>query len=199
MGWFCSECRRFRRVAGRFEGGDGVVVAVVDNVGKVDGSVDVADGGCVAVVGGDVAVVMELGGLISGAVGARVSLQACEAALQVLGGSVDVPVSFSRRGRSSLGAVCITASTAVNVVVWVLESVVMRVVGSVCMPSSILIFAFFISHALRSAVLPRSTPSFIPFSYPSSNSAVFPFSSDLEIASLTTEYASSRPRATIAS
>jgi hypothetical protein len=143
-----------------------VVVVVGDN-----------DGGCGGDVRRDMAVVTGLGGLISGAVGARVSLQACEAALQVLGGSVDIPASFSRRGRSSLGAICITASTAVDVVVWVLESVVTRVAGSICTPLSILIFAFFISHALHSAVLPFSYASLLVTScasFPSSSPASWP-------------------------
>jgi hypothetical protein len=96
--WFGSECCRFRGVSGCFNAVEVVVVAVVD--------VDVVvDGGCVGVVNGDVAVVMGLGGLISVAMGAGVSPQACEAASQVLGGSVDVPMSLSRRGGSSLGSV----------------------------------------------------------------------------------------------
>jgi hypothetical protein len=103
-----SVCRRFRSFWGLFEVEGKVVVAVVNVV-------DVGDGGRVVVVHGDMAVVTGLGGLISGAVGAEVSLQACEAALQVLGGSVDVPASFSRRGGSSLGSVCVTVS-AVEVV-----------------------------------------------------------------------------------
>jgi hypothetical protein len=151
----------------------------------VDDVVGVVDGGCASVAAGDMAVVT---GLISGVLGAGVSLQACEAASQVLGGSVDVPASFSRRGHSSLDAVCVTASAIVVIVVWVLELVVTLAV-SLC----------FVSQVSRSAVLPRSSPSFSPFSYPSFTSAIFPFSSDLEIASLTTEYASSRPRATMAS
>ena len=157
MGWFCSECRRFRRVAGRFEAGDGVVVAVVDNVGNVDG-------GCAGVVSNDVADIAGVDRLVG------VSL-ACMPVSQVLGSSVDVPASFSRRGGSSLGAVCITASTVVVGVVWVLESVVSRVVGSGCASS----LSLFVSHFSRSATLPRSSPSFSPFSYPFSLS-IFPIS-----------------------
>jgi hypothetical protein len=50
-----SECRRFRGAGDCFGVGKVVVVVVVDDVATVDGSVDVADGGCVGIVNGDVA------------------------------------------------------------------------------------------------------------------------------------------------
>jgi hypothetical protein len=102
-------------------------VVVNDIFGVVDGSGDGFDGGCAGVVPGDMAgnggsggsiptvlgvvwVVASVEGLVTRVVEAGVSLQACEAASQVLGGSVDVPASFSRRGGSSLGSVCVTVS-----------------------------------------------------------------------------------------
>ena len=51
MGWFCSECCCFRHVAGHFEAGDGVVVTIVDNVGNIDGSVDIVNGDMAGVCG----------------------------------------------------------------------------------------------------------------------------------------------------
>jgi hypothetical protein len=152
------ECRRSRALPGGSEAG-GTAVVVVDDV-------------VAGVTSGDVAHVGGVDGLVG------VSL-ACMPIPQVLGGSVDIPMSFSRRGGLSLGTVCITALIVLARVVCVLESVVSRVVGSVC--------SRFVAHASRSAVLPHSSPSFIPFSYPSFSSAIFPFSSDLVIASLTTE------------
>jgi hypothetical protein len=103
-------CRRLRAAGGK------VVVVVVKNVGC-------ADGGCVGVVSGDVAALAEMG-LVTGAVGAEGSPQACEAVLQVLGSSVDVPASFSRRGGTSV-AVCIAASKVGVVIIWEATSAVM--------------------------------------------------------------------------
>ena len=128
------------------------MVAVDDDDGVVDG----ADGGCVGVVSSDVAASCGNDGLVG------VSL-ACTPVSQVLEVSVDVPASFSRRGGSSLGAVCITASTVVAGVVWVLVSVVTLISGSVC----ILPLTRFVCPSSRSAVLPFSSPSLSPFSYPS--------------------------------
>jgi hypothetical protein len=54
IGWFGSECRRTRGAGGRFEAGEEVVVAVVDDVGVVDGAdgaVDSGDGGDDRLVG----------------------------------------------------------------------------------------------------------------------------------------------------
>jgi hypothetical protein len=96
-------CRRLRAAGARFEAGAAAVVAVVVVVAVVDG-------GCASVAAGDMAVVT---GLISGVLGAGVSLQACEAASQVLGCSIDVPTSFSRRGGSSL--VCEAISSVLGV------------------------------------------------------------------------------------
>jgi hypothetical protein len=126
-----------------------MVVVVVDNV------VDVADGGCVGIVSGDVArLVGSLGGEGVRGVGWG-PLLVCMAVSQVLGCSIDVPTLLS--------AVCVTALAVVVEAVWVLVSVVTRVVGSVC--------SRFVSHTSRSAVLPRSSPSFTPFLYPASNCA----------------------------
>jgi hypothetical protein len=61
-----------------------VVELVINDIGVVDGSVDVADGGCVGVVRNDVA---------DSKVG-----RGSEST--VLGGSVDIPVSFSRHESS---------------------------------------------------------------------------------------------------
>jgi hypothetical protein len=55
VGRLGSECRRSRGAGSCFEAGDEVVVAVVDSVGNVDGSVDVTDGGCAGVVNGAMA------------------------------------------------------------------------------------------------------------------------------------------------
>ena len=49
-------------------------------------------------------------------------------------------------------------------VVCALESVVARVVGSISIPLLISALLCFLSHSSRSAVLPRSSPSFSPFS-----------------------------------
>jgi hypothetical protein len=177
-----------------FEAGAENVVAVVNVVGVVDGTDGAVARDDVAGDGGD-----------DGLVG--VSL-ACVPVSQVLGSSVDVPALFRRRSFSSSCTVCVTALIVLVGVVCVLESIVSRIVGSVCASSSTRMhvcvsmhfpWPWFVSHTSRSAVFPFSSPSFIPFSYPSFNSAVFPFSSDLAIASLTTEYVSSRPRAIIAS
>jgi hypothetical protein len=94
-----------------------VVELVVDGVVIVDGSVDVADGGCDGIVSSDVA----RNGGVDRLVG--VSL-ACMPVSQVLGSSVDIPASLSRRGGSSLGTVCITALVVLVRVVCVLVSVV---------------------------------------------------------------------------
>ena len=101
------ECRHSRVVAGGSGAGGKVVVVVDNNVGVVDDSGDVADGGCVGVVSSDVAGVSGDGGL--GVVSPR-------------------------------GVVCIRALTVEVGVVQVLKSVILRVVGSVCMPLSILTF-----------------------------------------------------------
>ena len=136
-------CHRFRDAGGSFSAGDRKVVVVVDDVVIVDGSVSVADGGCAGIVNGDVAGV---------------------------GGDEGLGVVSSR------GVVCIKAST---VVVRVLESIVSRVIGSICAPSLIPTFCGcirgstqlpalrFVSHASHSVVLPHSSPSLSPFSYPS--------------------------------
>jgi hypothetical protein len=152
-----SVCRRFRGAGGWFEAGKEVLVVVVNVVGSVDGSVDVADGSCDGIVNSDVA----RNGGVDRLVG--VSL-ACMPVSQVLGSSVDIPASFSRRGGSSLGTVCILASTMQVGVVCELVFVVTRVVGSVCMLSSTLTLSCFVSHFSRSTVLPCSSPSFSPFS-----------------------------------
>ena len=80
------------------------MVAVVGDIGVIDGSIDVADGGCAGVINGDVAGV---------------------------GGDRGLGVVSLR------GVICIRALTVEVGVVQVLELVVSRVVGSVCMPSSI--------------------------------------------------------------
>jgi hypothetical protein len=47
LGWAGIECHHLRGAGGSFEAGDGMLVAVANNVGDVDGS-------CVAVVSNDV-------------------------------------------------------------------------------------------------------------------------------------------------
>jgi hypothetical protein len=89
----------------------------------------------------------------------------------------------------------LTVSTVVGV--WVLESVVVLVIGSVWTHSSIP--ARFLSDCSCSAALPRSNPSVNPFSYPSFKIKAFPFTRALLSISFTNSYASSRPRAMIAS
>jgi hypothetical protein len=69
---------------------------------------------------------MDPEGLITGAVGAGGSPQACETMSQVLGSSVDVPTSFSRHGGTSV-AVRTAASTE--------EGVIWVVVDCCCGPS----------------------------------------------------------------
>ena len=170
----------FLRFWGLFEAGGTVVVTVVNDI-------DVGDGGRVGVVHGDMAVVAGMVTMWMGVFRDRSR------------DSVDVLAFFRSHDGSLLGSVCVTVSAVEVGAVWVLESIVTLVADSICMLSLISSLSCFISHFSRSAVLPRSSPSLSPFSYPSFNSAVFPFSSDLEIASLTMEYASSRPRAIIAS
>ena len=86
------------------------MVAVDDGVGIIDGVCGAVARGDVAGAGGD----DELVG---------VSL-ACTPVSQVLGGSVDVPTSFSRCGGLSLGTVCIMVLIVLVMVVCVLESVI---------------------------------------------------------------------------
>ena len=57
------------------------------------------------------------------------------------------------------------------------EFIVTRTIGSVCASLSTLISLFFISHSFCSAVLPRSSPSFLPSFFPSSNASLHAFSS----------------------
>ena len=87
-----------------------MVVVVVDAVVAVDGADGaVARGGVAGDGGGDRLVGVSL---------------ACMPVSQLLGGLVDIPTSFSRRGGSLLGTVCITALIVPVRVVCVLESVV---------------------------------------------------------------------------
>ena len=130
-------------------------MVVVDNVGVVDG----ADG---AVAMGD----MVGDGGDDGLVG--VSL-ACMPVSQMLGGSVDVPASFSRCGIPSSFIVCVTASTVVVGVIWVVESVVVHVVDSVCTSSSTWI------HVRVSTHLPCPSCSSFPLSSPASWPSLQPF------------------------
>jgi len=94
-----------------------MVVVVVNIVGIVDG-------GCAAVVSGNMAAFTGMGVLVTGAVGAGGSPQACEAVSQVLGSLVDIPALFSRCSGTS-AAVCIAVSKVGVVVVWEAVSAVM--------------------------------------------------------------------------
>jgi len=91
------------------------------------------------------------------------------------------------------------AVSTVVVVVWVLESVVLTVVLVWVPESTWAAVSTLVAVSSRSAVLPRSSPSFSPFSYPSSHIAILPLSSDLDIVSFTKLYACSRPRLIISS
>jgi hypothetical protein len=131
-----SECCRLRGAGSRFGAGEGMVVVVVDDT----------DGGCAAVINGDVA--------------------------DGSGGDGWV-------GVSSRGVVCVRESTVEVEVVWVPSSIVTLAVDSVCTSASIPTFwscvccsshlsgPCLISQLSRSAALPRSSPSFSPFSCPS--------------------------------
>jgi hypothetical protein len=63
MGRLGKVCRRFRGAGGSSDGGDEVVVGVVNNI------VDV-DGGCAAIDSGDVAALTDASRRVTGAVGA---------------------------------------------------------------------------------------------------------------------------------
>jgi hypothetical protein len=76
------------------------VEVVINDIGVVDGIVDVADGGCVGFVSGDMAGDRDGWGVKTVQQGVI---------RDELGGFVDIPTFFRARG-SSLCAVCITAS-----------------------------------------------------------------------------------------
>jgi hypothetical protein len=118
--WFGSEFHHTRVAGARFEAGREVVVVVVDVIGIIDG----ADGGCASIVSGDVAADGDVEGLVG-------------VVRDKLGGSVDILAFFHScgGGNSSLSAICITASMVELEVVWVLDSVVMLVIVSICVPS----------------------------------------------------------------
>ena len=163
------------------------MVVVGDVVGVVDGADGAVAMGDVAGDGGD-----------DGLVG--VSL-ACMPVSQMLGGSVDVPTSFSRCGSLSLGSVCVTVSAVEVGAVWVLESVVVHVADSVCTSSLTRIHVCGSMHlpwlcscssfpslspglwpslqpfscARFSASFLFSSSSFLPSSFPSSSAASCPF------------------------
>ena len=127
-----SQCHCLAGAGGGFGAGDEVIVVVINIVDSIDG-------GCAGVVSNDMAAFTGMGRLVTGAVGAGGSLQACEAVSQVLGSSVDVPMSLSKCGSTSV-AVCIAESmvevvviweaiSAVMVAIWVMVSVVSQVWG----------------------------------------------------------------------
>jgi hypothetical protein len=162
VGRFGRVCRRFRGAGGSFEAGEAVLVVVVGGV------VDV-DGGCAGIDSGDVAgLVGSLGGEGVGGVGSGPSL-VCTAVSQVLPSSIDVPTSFSRRGGSSLSAVCVMVLTVVVGVVWVVESAVLLVVVWVLESTRVAVSA---SLSISVSVLPTSRPSSNPSSYPSRRAAL---------------------------
>jgi hypothetical protein len=157
VGWSGNWSWHSQGAGGCFGAGDGVVVVVVNSVGSFDGA-------CAGIVSSDVAALGVRGRLVTGAVGAGGSSSVCMALSQVLGCSIDVPTSFSRRGGPLLSAVCITTSTVEVGMVWVLVSIVTLVSGSVCVPSSTSSLSRFVSHFSCSAILPLSSPSFSPLS-----------------------------------
>jgi hypothetical protein len=65
VGQLSRVCHCFQGVWSRFGAGDRVVVVVDDSVGIVDGSNDVADGGCDGIVSCDMAVPMGVLGCMS--------------------------------------------------------------------------------------------------------------------------------------
>jgi hypothetical protein len=95
--------------AGRVSEAEGEPVVVVVN------DICIVDGGCADVVRSGMARLWDARG---GGVGRCGPLLTCSVVLQVQGGSVDIPMSFSGRGGPSLDAVCITALTVVVAVVW---------------------------------------------------------------------------------
>ena len=159
-----------------------MVVVVNDSIDAIDGGFNMADGGCAGVVNGDTAGTGGDGGL---------------------------------RRVSSRYIVCIWVSMVDVEVVCMLESVVMLAIRSVCTFASLATFwscichsshlsgLCFASHVSLSAFLPCSSPSFIPFLYPSrlpsSKIAVLPFSSVLAIIAFTTSNVCSHPCAMMAS
>jgi hypothetical protein len=100
-----SVCRRFPDVRGSSEAGDRVVVVVDDSVDAVDGVVDVADRGCVGIVGSDVAKVR--GGLV-GLTKVWVAISLVLGVVWVLESANDVVLAFfsELRCSSSGGSVC---------------------------------------------------------------------------------------------
>ena len=120
-----SVCRRFRGARGCFIAGGRVVVAVDDSVDVVDG----VDGGCADVVSGDMVVAVESSLCVMG--GFQTCWgpsMVCIMDLQALEVSVDVPTSLSGRGGSLRSAICITVSTLIMGVAWVLTLMVRVVV-----------------------------------------------------------------------
>jgi hypothetical protein len=99
---------------GGSEARGGILIAIVNDIGIVDGS-------CAAVASGDVAgLVGSLGEAGFSRVGWELSL-VCTAVSQVLQSSIDVPMSFSRRGGSLSCVVCMAVLTEVGVFVPVIS------------------------------------------------------------------------------
>jgi hypothetical protein len=84
VGWSDSWWRHSRGAGGGFEAGKVVVVVVVDDVAVVDGGVDVADGGGVGVVNGDVA---------DGSGDATLGTASSRCSKVVIAGSADIRIS----------------------------------------------------------------------------------------------------------
>jgi hypothetical protein len=106
-----SVCHCLQDVGGCFDGGGGVVMAIVNGIG----SYNVAVTACAGIVGHDMA---------GDADGRGIKTVQQGVVWDRLRGSVDVPASLSGHGSLSVDAVCITASTVKVEVVWVAALVV---------------------------------------------------------------------------
>jgi hypothetical protein len=90
------------------------------------------------------------------------SLLVCMAISQVLGASVDIPMSFSRHSVLSVGTVCIMALAvqAADVVVWVLQSAWTSFLWShVALSASLLANSPFLNLMLRPSLKPSERNS----------------------------------------
>jgi hypothetical protein len=108
---------------------------------------------------------------------------ACAATSQVLGGSVDVPMSFSRCGHSSLGAICIMAFAVGVGIIWVAADCHCRS-SFACVTVSqklgllrvslVFIPCIILSNPSFATRYPSSQPKSIPLSIPSFRPNFFP-------------------------
>ena len=148
------------------------VVVVVDN------KVVIIDCSCAVVARGDMA---HVGG-VDRLVGVSLS---CMLVPQVLGGSVDIPTSFSSCGSLSLGTICIMALAVEVGVVCVAVDCHWGLSLSVCVAISWVVVFFGVPLYFTPCIIllnspfairyPSSWPKFIPSSMPSFIPNLFPF------------------------